>query len=267
MVTHDSSPVSLLLIYLTTFTLVLTSPLNIQRSESHTKYQRRADYYVGIPNLSLKPSTKHLIKSLNCPGQLPQDVSDYPSGINMKPSHILDDGLIIAIEFMNGDFPVEVWDRDGLCDAAGCFCTGPTTNCNNVEGLNYNRVIAATYAEICFHTCDCLAVDPRILPVGNATDGIDVGRGGVFNLSTGYDEFTNHTGGPDAAVLGHAGCLAGAAAGWTYESSAAETCCGGYAFKALEPQEAHMLYGLPYISNVTTGSLIVGVCVQVIASQ
>ena len=47
--------------------------------------------------------------------ELPQDPENYPRGIDMKPSHKLDDGQIVAIEFENDGFPVEIWDTEGLC--------------------------------------------------------------------------------------------------------------------------------------------------------
>ncbi len=70
----------------------------------------------------------------------------------MKPSHTLDSGEVIAIEFDDGAHPVEVWDMEGLCNVAGCVCHGPSMECNKIGGLEYNHVMAGKYAATCFHT-------------------------------------------------------------------------------------------------------------------
>lgn len=36
----------------------------------------------------------------------------------MEPSHRLASGLIVAIEYDNGGFPMEIWDVEGLCAGA-----------------------------------------------------------------------------------------------------------------------------------------------------
>ena len=33
----------------------------------------------------------------------------------MKPTHKLNSGLIVAIEYNNGGYPVEIWDVEDLC--------------------------------------------------------------------------------------------------------------------------------------------------------
>ena len=62
---------------------------------------------------------------------------------------------------------------------------------------------------------------------------------------------------PDGAALGHEACLAGEAAGWTFKSLAGTACCSGYSFNA---QEAYMIYGFPYVSDIIPGLVTVGVC-------
>ncbi len=74
-------------------------------------------------------------------------------------------------------------DMEGLCDRAGCQCVGPGIECNNVEGLFYEPILAVEYAEQYFHTCHCLAIpDTDTANVTNATNPIDLGEGRVVNL-------------------------------------------------------------------------------------
>ncbi len=99
--------------------LALASPLRAIQTDPRSANQLENVFYVSphrlFPVLSY---SEHSTKSADCPGELPQDVTEYPRGINMRPTHKLDSGLIIAIEFDNGAFPVEIWDVEGLCAGA-----------------------------------------------------------------------------------------------------------------------------------------------------
>ena len=145
--------------------------------------------------------------------------------------------------------------------AAGCFCNGPTMNCNNIEGNLYNRAIALKYAGLCFHTCHCLAEYPDAPIISNTTTQIDVGDGVVVNLPANLYNLRNRLN-TDGAILGHGACFAGEKAGWTFEMSAAKTCCPGYSFNALTPQEAYMLCSLPYVSDIIAGIVTIGFCLK-----
>ena len=71
---------------------------------------------------------------------------------------------------------------------------------------------------------------------------------------------------PDGAVLGHRACLTGEAAGWT-SKGLAETACYCYSFNALSAQEAFMIYGFPYISDIIAGIVTISVCLPKLALQ
>lgn len=65
---------------------------------------------------------------------------------------------------------------------------------------------------------------------------------------------------PDGAALGHEACLAGEAAGWTFKSLVGRACCSDYSFNALSAQEAYMICGFRYVSDIIAGLVTVGVC-------
>lgn len=255
-----SCPISLILLLLLS-TLASTSPLKIDHETRSSLIKREVfyvcwqDYYSG--------SADEALKTAECPGGLPQDVSDYPAGIGMKPTHILKSGEIIGIEFIDAGFPVELWDAEGLCDAAGCYCNGPLVNCYNRFGMFYNRVIAAKYAEMCFHTCSCVPLPEVPLGEENANQ-IDLGEGVIVNLPDNLHNVANRNN-PDGAILGHGACLAGEETGWTFKEAAGENCCKGYSFNAMSAQEAYMIYGLPYVSDIISGIVTIGVCLKSIS--
>ena len=96
---------------------VSTSPLQIIPAAPLSTATSLSIYYVSSfhTDKALYSVPEFYIKEARCLGELPQDVSQYPRGIHMRPSHKLDSGLIIAIEFENDGFPVEVWDVEELC--------------------------------------------------------------------------------------------------------------------------------------------------------
>lgn len=130
--------------------------------------------------------------------------------------------------------------------------------CNNVEGLFYEPAIAAAYAERCFYTCECLAI-PETTAVTNATNVIDLGEGRVVTLPERLQNAVTRLN-PDGAILGHGACLGGEANGWTFKALAETACCSGYSFNALSAQEAYMIYGIPYVSDIVAGIVTIGVC-------
>lgn len=147
---------------------------------------------------------------------------------------------------------------EGLCDRAGCQCVGPVINCNQFEGLLYEPAIAAEYANRCFHTCECLAIADTA-NITNATNPIDLGEGRVVILPENLQNAVTRLN-PDGAALGHGACLAGEAAGWTFKRLAGTACCSGYFFNALSAQEAFMIYAFPYVSDIISGLVTIGVC-------
>jgi len=117
---------------------------------------------------------------------------------------------------------------------------------------------------MCFHSCHCLPAYPGAPHVANRTSQINLGHGVILTHPENLYNLANRNN-PDGAVLGHGACLAGEEAGWTFEKSAAETCCSGYSFNALTAQEAHMLFNLPYVSDIITGLITIGICLKSIS--
>ena len=154
--------------------------------------------------------------------------------------------------------PEYIYDVEGLCDRAGCQCVGPSIECNNVQGLFYEPAIAAKYAERCFHTCQCLAI-PDTANITNTTNPMNLGEGTVVTIPEDLDNAANRLN-PDGAGPGHEACLAGEAAGWTFERLAETTCCSGYSFNAMSAQDAFMIFGMPYVSDIVAGIVTIGVC-------
>lgn len=176
----------------------------------------------------------------------------------MQPWVVGKDGTVESIQYIDQWGQVEyIHDMEGLCDRAGCQCDGPVINCNKVESLFYEPAIAAEYAERCFHTCQCLAI-PETTNITNATNPIDLGEGRVVILPENLQNTVTRLN-PDGAVQPEA-CLAGEAAGWTFKGLASKTCCSGYSFNALSAQEAFMIYGFPYVSDIIAGIVTIGVC-------
>lgn len=136
--------------------------------------------------------------------------------------------------------------------------------CNNIEGLFYEPAIAAEHAELCLHTCECLAIADTT-NVTNATNPIDLGDGRIVTLPENLRNAVTRLN-LDGAILGHGACLAGEAAGWTFKRLAGAACCSGYSFNALSAQEAFMIYGFPCVSDIITGLVTVGVCIPKIGS-
>ena len=177
----------------------------------------------------------------------------------MRPWKVAKDGIVESIQYLDQWGEVEyIEDVEGLCDRAGCQCTGPTIECNNVQGLFYEPAIAAKYAERCFHTCQCLAIS-ETADVTNATHLLDLGEGRTVNLPGNLPSSVSRLN-PHGATLGRGACLAGEASGWTFKTLAEKACCSGYSFHALSPQEAFMIYGFPYVSEIIAGLVTVGVC-------
>lgn len=168
-------------------------------------------------------------------------------------------GDIIAIEFLNDMYPFEVWDLEGLCDVAGCNCQGRTFQCNNIGALFYNGVIAAHYATMCLKTCRCEVLERRTTI--NEARLMDHRGNSVLRLPSESNNVANRRY-PDKAIVEGGDCLAGEPSGWTFQRSAADTCCKDYAFKAIAPQEARMIYGLPLIEDMITGAVTIGVCLK-----
>lgn len=154
-------------------------------------------------------------------------------------------------------------DVEGLCDRAGCQCVGSVINCNEGESLFYEPVIAAKYAERRFHLCECLAM-PETANVTNATNPIDLGEGREVFLPENLRNTATRLN-PGSAVQPEA-CLAGEAVGWTFKGLASKTCCSDYSFNALSAQEAFMIYGFPYVSDIIAGIVTVGVCLPKLGS-
>ena len=177
----------------------------------------------------------------------------------MRPWDVAKDGTVKSIQYIDRWGQVEyIEDMEGLCDRAGCQCVGPQIECNKVEGLFYEPAIAAEYAEICFHTCQCLAIADTA-NITNTTNLIDLGGGTLVNLPENLQDAATRLN-PDGAVFGHGTCLAGEAAGWTYKRLSRTACCSGFYFNALTAQEAFMIYGFPYVSDIITGLVSIGVC-------
>ena len=237
---------------------VLTHPLKLARRFPQS-FAKRDTFFVSSVYL-FWILAKNATQTADCPGQLPQDPINYPTNIRMQPWEVDNTGTITAIEY------IDQWgqkqyidDNEALCDRAGCYCNGPTINCHNTGGLFYEPAIAAQYAEICFHTCECLAM-PELPDIINNTR-IDLGGGNFVNLPGDIRNSVNRLN-PSGAVLGSGACLAGEAAGWTFRQIAEKTCCSGYSFNSLSAQEAYMIYGFPYVSDIIAGTITIGVCLK-----
>ena len=177
----------------------------------------------------------------------------------MRPWTTAEDGTVESIQYVDQWGQVEyIDDMEGLCDRAGCGCVGPVIECNDVQGLFYEPAIAAHYAGVCFHTCQCLAI-PESANVTNATNPIELGEGSVVRIPINFQNAATRLN-PDGAALGHGACLAGEAAGWTFKRLAGTTCCSGYSFNAMSPQEAFMIYGFGFVSDIIAGIVTIGVC-------
>lgn len=176
------------------------------------------------------------------------------------------DGTVESIQYIDQWGQVEyIDDVEGLCDRAGCQCVGPVINCNKIESLFYEPVIAAEYAELCFQTCECLAIADTA-NVTNVTNPILLGEGRIVNLPENLQNAVTPLN-PDGAALGHGACLSGEAAGWTFKDLAETACCSGYSFNALSAQEAFMIYGFPYVSDIIAGIVTIGVCLPKLAGS
>ena len=183
----------------------------------------------------------------------------------MHPWDVAKDG-IASIQYIYQWSQVEcIDDVEGLCDRAGCQCVGPVINCNKMESLFYEPVIVAEYAELCFQTCECLAIADTA-NVTNATNRIDLGEGRMVKLPENLQNAVTRLI-PDGAALGHEACLTGEAAGWTSKGLAETACCSGYSFNALSAQEAFMIYGFPYISDIIAGIVTISACLPKLALQ
>ena len=145
-----------------------------------------------------------------------------------------------------------------LCDRAGCQCIGPSMENNKIEGLVYDPAMAAEYAAFCFHMCHYLTI-ADIANVANAMNPLNHEEGQVVNLP-GIPQIAATGLNPDGAILGHGGCISGEAAGWLFKRLAATPCCSGFCFNALSGQEAFLSYGFPYISDIMSGLVTIGVC-------
>ena len=181
----------------------------------------------------------------------------------MRPWDVNRDGIAESIQYVDQWGQVEyIDDLEGLCDRAGCQCVGPVINCNQVQSLLYEPAIAAAYAEQCFHTCQRLVI-PETANTSNTTNAaknlVDLGDGTTMILPEILRNKVDRLN-PDGAVLGHGACLAGEASGWTFERLAGKACCSGYSFNALRAQEAFMIYGHPYVSDLIAGILTNGLC-------
>lgn len=184
----------------------------------------------------------------------------------MRPWKVAQDGIVESIQYIDQGGQVEyIEDMEGLCDRAGCQCIGPGIECNNVQGLFYEPAIAAVYAERCFHTCQCLAI-AGTATVTSATNLVDLGEGRVVHLPENLLNAATRLN-PDGAILRHGPCLAGKAAGWTSKRLAGKTCCSGYSFNALSPQEAFMIYGSGFVSDIVAGIVTIGVCLPTSGSS
>ena len=180
----------------------------------------------------------------------------------MRPWKVGEDGTVKSIQYIDLWGEVEyIHDVEGLCDRAGCQCVGPVIECNHVEGLFYEPAIAAEYAELCFHTCHCLAI-PDTANATNATHLVDLEGDRLVNLPEDLQNTVTRLN-PDGAVLGHGACLAGQAAGWTFERLAGTACCSGYSYKAVSAQEAFMIYGFSSVSEIVTGLAAIGFCLPI----
>lgn len=88
--------------------------------------------------------------------------------------------------------------------------------------------------------------------------GGDVVSGRVLEQSNGSSAVGNRLSNSPGRV---GKCLAGQAAGWTYENVAGRRCCPGYGFSALTASEAFVNYGIP-IGDVVAGLVSVGMCLK-----
>ena len=186
-----------------------------------------------------------------------------------------------------------VYTFTDICDRAGCHCEGDQVVCSN-RGLLFVTEFYFWYKDQCASRCECFEEDLDVLLTTESLSNSSVSDtwssvGSVKNYQSdwalynakkmrevyGYASSANN---PEngrsiedstpsvsnrlpSRLRGRKPCLAGQAAGWTFQDFTKGHCCPGYAFNRLTASEAYVNYGLP-IGNIVSGIWIVGICLK-----
>lgn len=185
-----------------------------------------------------------------------------------------------------------------ICDRAGCHCVGDRVSCNIDWGIFFVPDFYQHYSRLCLAVCECFEEDSSILSVSaSETSSIASNdtRSSMTNaknyqtdwaaqnaekmrsiyshipsasgLQNGRDIEDSAPPGTSVSpnrIYGSKPCLAGEAAGWTFQNFANGHCCPGYTFNRLSASEAYGNYGLP-IGDIVSGIWVVGVCLKILS--
>lgn len=180
-----------------------------------------------------------------------------------------------------------------ICDRAGCHCSGSTVVCDNHGYILFVPEFFQYYVDDCLRECECFEEDPDV-PMASSTisnfssdmsstssinnyEKVDLAAFNAQKMKQIYSPVTVNnaiengrdiehstpvTVQPPSRLTGGKPCLAGQAAGWTFESGSKGICCPGYAYDALTASEAYVNYGLP-IGWIVAGVTSVGMCLKI----
>ena len=235
------------------------------------------------------------VQEIGCFPELPE--GPYPPNVNMREVGSRGPGGRIAMLGYDDTWGEReyLYTFTDLCDRAGCHCLGDRVVCHH-WGILFVPVFYQWYKDQCLAVCECFEEDPDLL-LSNTTmesassSSSDTGSTAtsvnnykldwaldnaqkmrqVYSPSAVTNSLPNGRSIEDSALPassslpsrlnGGKPCLAGQAAGWTFQKYARGRCCPGYAFSELTASEAYVNYGLP-IGNIVAGIWIVGMCLK-----
>ena len=189
-----------------------------------------------------------------------------------------------------------VYTFTDICDRAGCHCEGDQAVCSHWGPLFVSQLYL-WYKDDCLTRCECFQENSDILLTTESISDSALSDtwssvGSVKNHQSdwalynarkmrevyGYSASANRSENgrdieestPSIADMlpnrlnGGKPCLAGQAAGWTFQDFTRGHCCPGYWFNRLTASEAYVNYGLP-IGNIVSGIWVVGMCLKTIS--
>ena len=165
--------------------------------------------------------------------------------------------IITSLQYYDHELGLEhILDRDDLCSRAGCKCTLWGIVCNNFEFEYFDKTINYWFTPLCHASCKC----------GSSPPSMSVGTNHASsNISTATPAITDDSG-LNRTAVGSSGCLAGEDAGWTIQEQA--SCCPGYSFNTLNPEETFKIHGNRLNSSTITGdALAIGICSRTASQQ
>lgn len=177
-----------------------------------------------------------------------------------------------------------------LCDRAGCHCLGNQVVCTN-WGILFMPDFYHWYHDVCMESCECFEEDSDTMSetssqASNASSTTwssvssnkrDWAAENARKMRQVYSPIATTKNGrsiensappasrtPPSRLTGKKPCLAGQAAGWTFDNFAKGHCCPGYSFQELSASEAYVNYGLP-IGNIVAGIWTIGMCLKTVS--